>query len=616
MEAIKLQRKYPQFSQEEMMSLINKFHQMDVDGKGSLERQVVVKEVQDLEKASYDQVRATLKDVELDASGRVEVEDYVDLIARLRKGSNAEAGVVNKGRVTVRGSNASTQHSINEDERSEFTRHINMSLAGDTHIGTRLPIPTDTFQLFDECRDGLILSKLINDAVPDTIDERALNFGKGGKGPNNFQMTENNNVVIQSAKAIGCSVVNIGAQDLTDGREHLILGLIWQIVRRGLLSKIDLKHHPELFRLLEDGEELDDFLKLPPDQILLRWFNYHLKAAQWGRRVSNFSKDVSDGENYTILLNQIKPDACDKRPLQEPDLMTRAEMVLQRADAIGCRKYLTPGSMIAGNPKLNLAFVATLFNTWPSLDPVEDAPPLDVEDFDAEGEREARVFTLWLNSLDVHPGVFHLFEDLKDGNILVQAFDKVAPGSVNWKRVSRPKEGQELSRFKMVENTNYVLEIARANHLQLVGIQGADITDGAKTLTLGLVWQIMRMNITKTLAELSRSGKSVSDTEILQWANNRLKAAGKTSMVRSFRDPSLSNAKFFLDLLDTMRKGIVDYSMVHRGDTEEECKLNAKLAISIARKLGALIFLVPEDIVELRQRLILTFVGSLMSLSE
>lgn len=61
------------------MSLINKFHQMDVDGKGSLERQMVVKEVQDLEKASYDQVRATLKDVDLDASGRVEVEDYIDV---------------------------------------------------------------------------------------------------------------------------------------------------------------------------------------------------------------------------------------------------------------------------------------------------------------------------------------------------------------------------------------------------------------------------------------------------------------------------------------------------------------------------------------------------------
>lgn len=531
------------------------------------------------------------------------------LVARLRRGSNAQAGVVSKGKVTVRGSNASVQHTINEDERSEFTRHINMALDGDHHIGNRLPIPTDTFQLFDECRDGLVLCKLINSAVSDTIDERVLNVGKNGKSPNAFQMTENNNIVIQSAKAIGCSVVNIGPQDLTDGREHLILGLIWQIVRRGLLSKIDLKNHPELYRLLEEDETLEELLKLPPDQILLRWFNYHLKMAKWPRRVGNFSKDVSDGENYAVLLSQIKPEVCDRQPLQEQDLFTRAEMVLQRADAIGCRKYLTPGSMLAGNPKLNLAFVAHLFNTWPSLEPVDDAP-IEVEEFDAEGEREARVFTLWLNSLDVQPGVYNLFEDVKDGNALLQAFDKVLPGSVMWKRVSRPRDGVELSRFKMVENTNYVIELAKQNNMRIVGIQGADITDGSKTLTLGLVWQIMRANISKTLAGLSKSDQEVSDVEMLKWANDRVQRAGKPT-IRSFRDPSLSSAKFLLDLLETLRPGIVDASLVTEGRTEEESRLNAKLAISIARKLGALIFLVPEDVVELRQRLILTFIGSL-----
>lgn len=131
--------------------------------------------------------------------------------------------------------------------------------------------------------DGLILSKLINDAVPDTIDERVLNVPKNKK-INNFQMVENNNIVVNSAKAIGCSVVNIGSQDLIEGREHLILGLIWQIIKRGLLSKIDIKLHPELYRLLEENETLEEFLKLPPDQILLRWFNYHLKAAKWERR--------------------------------------------------------------------------------------------------------------------------------------------------------------------------------------------------------------------------------------------------------------------------------------------------------------------------------------------
>lgn len=150
--------------------------------------------------------------------------------------------------------------------------------------------------------DGLILAKLINDSVPDTIDERVLNKPSKGhkrtpsampapatssaapKPINAFQQTENNNLVITSAKALGLSVVNIGSADIVEGREHLILGLIWQIIRKGLLNKIDIKHHPELYRLLEDDETLEQFLKLPPDQILLRWFNFHLKAANWPRR--------------------------------------------------------------------------------------------------------------------------------------------------------------------------------------------------------------------------------------------------------------------------------------------------------------------------------------------
>ncbi|KAL9935066.1 hypothetical protein V8E36_006142 [Tilletia maclaganii] len=627
MEALNLARKYPQFSQQEVMGLVDRFRRIDVDDKGSVPKQDVVKALQDQGEASYDQVRETLKEVSVDASGRVELEDFVDLCARLRAGRNATAGAVVKGKVTVKGSNANVQHTINEDERTEFTRHINSNLSGDQHIGSRLPLPTDNFQLFDECKDGLLLCKLINDAVPDTIDERVLNFGKAGKGPNAFHMTENNNIVITSAKAIGCSVVNIGPQDLIDGREHLILGLIWQIIRRGLLSKIDLKNHPELYRLLEDGEELNDFLRLPPDQILLRWFNYHLKAANWPRRVNNFSKDVADGENYTVLLSQLKPESCDRAPLQQTDLLKRAEAVLQRADAIGCRKYLTPGSMVAGNAKLNLAFVANLFNTWPCLEPLEEAPPVEIEDFDAEGEREARVFTLWLNSLDVDPGVYNLFEDVKDGLVILQAFDKVIPGSVSWRRVSKPKEGQaELSRFKMVENTNYAVDLAKASNMHIVGIQGADIVDGTRTLTLGLVWQLMRLNITKTLSSISTGGgggggrpggggATVTDADMVKWANGVVSKAGKRSSMRSFRDPGLKNAVFFLDLLDGLRPGIVDYSLVLAGANDEECRVNAKLAISVARKMGCLIFLVPEDIVELRQRLILTFVGSLMSMS-
>lgn len=55
----------------------------------------------------------------------------------------------------MHGTNANVTHTINDDERTEFTRHINGVLAGDAHIGNRLPIPTNTMQLFDECKGKL-----------------------------------------------------------------------------------------------------------------------------------------------------------------------------------------------------------------------------------------------------------------------------------------------------------------------------------------------------------------------------------------------------------------------------------------------------------------------------
>lgn len=104
--------------------------------------------------------------------------------------------------------------------------------------------------------------------------------------------------------------------------------------------------------------------------------------------VNNFSSDVKDGENYTILLNQLAPDLCSKAPLRENDLLTRAEQILQNAEKLNCRKYLSPQSLVAGNPKLNLAFVANLFNTHPGLDPLEEVERPELPD--VEGDREAR----------------------------------------------------------------------------------------------------------------------------------------------------------------------------------------------------------------------------------
>ena len=51
-----------------------------------------------------------------------------------------------------------------------------------------------------------------------------------------------------------------------------------------------------------------------------------------------------------------------------------------------------------------------------------------------------------------------------------------------------------------------------------------------------------------------------------------------------------------------MENRIINFDYVTAGDTKENQLLNAKYAISVARKLGATIFLLPEDIVEVKPK--------------
>ena len=59
-------------------------------------------------------------------------------------------------------------------------------------------------------------------------------------------------------------------------------------------------------RLLEEDETIEQLLRLPPESILLRWFNYQLQEAGHVRRVANFSSDIQDAENYSVLVHQVK----------------------------------------------------------------------------------------------------------------------------------------------------------------------------------------------------------------------------------------------------------------------------------------------------------------------
>jgi plastin-1 len=509
--------------------------------------------------------------------------------------------------VQVQGSHAT--HSFSEEEKTAFVKHINETLAGDRHVAAKLPIDPATMEIFQKVGDGLLLCKLINKAIPHTIDERALNVNS----PNHFQINENQNLCIMSAAAIGCSVVNIGASDLVSGREHLVLGLIWQIIKIQLLSNIDLKHHPELCRLLEPGESLAALLKLTPEQILIRWFNYHLKRAGSTRTVSNLSGDIKDSECYTVLLQQIGEGKCDNSPMAETDLHRRAEAMLQQANKLDCRKFVTPADVCKGHQRLNLAFTAHLFNTHPGLE-----PPTEEEKYMAAGlldddvgdTREERAFRLWINSLGIDTYVNNLFEDVSDGVVFLQIMDKIRPGIVAWGGVNR----NPTSIFKKVENTNYVVLLARQLRFSMVNVGGKDICDKNKKLILGLAWQLMRLHIVTFLKALRPDGGEVNEDFIINWANQRV-AARNIPAIANFREPVLKNGLYLLNLLATIEPRAINWDLVTAGATAEDCELNAKYVISVARKVGCCIFLLWEDIVEVKPKMLMTIFGAIMHVS-
>ena len=70
-----------------------------------------------------------------------------------------------------------------------------------------------------------------------------------------------------------------------------------------------------------------------------------------------------------------------------------------------------------------------------------------------------------------------------------------------------------------------------------------------KTLTLAIVWQLMRHHVISILKSLSDDGKPIEEKQMIAWANEKVSSAGKASKMGSFQDPGLKTSHFFIDLL-------------------------------------------------------------------
>jgi hypothetical protein len=100
-----------------------------------------------------------------------------------------------------------------------------------------------------------------------------------------------------------------------------------------------------------------------------------------------------------------------------------------------------------------------------------------------------------------------------------------------------------------------------------------------------------------------------TEDELVAWANQTV--GDKHPPIKALKDPILGDGKYLINMLGSIEPRAVNWDLVLPGETDDDKKNNAKYAVSIARKLGAVIFALWEDIVQVNPKQMLIFFATM-----
>ena len=124
------------------------------------------------------------------------------------------------------------------------------------------------------------------------------------KPKSQFQRLENCQTFLDLVKARGVKLVNIGAEDLHDGKKKLVLGLTWTLI---------LKYEIHQFGIDEN--------------MILKWVRLRVGEIE----VTSWGESFRDGLVFCALIQHHEPGAIDMGALNPNDPMTTLQVCRQTA---------------------------------------------------------------------------------------------------------------------------------------------------------------------------------------------------------------------------------------------------------------------------------------------
>lgn len=193
--------------------------------------------------------------------------------------------------------------------------------------------------LYEECRDGIVLLKVIH-----KLDNTVVDWKKVDKNPNNkFKQSINCGEVINACKKLGLKLPGIGGQDIVDGNRKLVIAVVWQLVRIHYLKIIG-------------SQSEDDLVKWANSQV----GDMHIKNLK--------DQALSDCIFLLKLCSAIEPKTIDwdiiMKGETDEEKENNAKYIISISRKLGAVIFCVWEDIVKVNYKMMLVLVCSLFEIY------------------------------------------------------------------------------------------------------------------------------------------------------------------------------------------------------------------------------------------------------------